>query len=326
MRLTRRCYSLARNLTLLLVAMVSFNCHAAIYPLPPSGTDLIGALDTVTANQQDTLLDIAKRFNIGQKEISISNPGVDRWLPGENTQILLPTRYVLPDTPRDGVVLNIPEMRLYYYPSPGKYQHRTVETYPVSIGRMDWQTPLGDARIIAKTANPVWRPPESIKQEHAAAGDPLPDVVPAGPDNPLGHYAMRLNIPGYLIHGTNKSLGIGMRVTHGCVRMYPSDIQKLFPRIKIGTRVRIVNQPVKVGWYADALFLEVHPPLEEETVDANLLGEQAKQLIIAKTEGIPIALNDQQISNAIKQKTGVPVLIGYRTLNSTDLQHALEEG
>ncbi len=284
---------------------------AETFPLPPSDIDLIGKITHTLARQQDTLLDIAKQFDIGQTEISISNPDVDRWLPGANTKVILPTRYILPSTDRRGIVLNIPEMRLYYYPDANPDQ-RSVETFPVSIGRMDWQTPLGDAKVIAKTINPVWRPPESIKKEHAEAGDPLPDVVPAGPNNPLGNYAMRLNIPGYLIHGTNKPLGIGMRVTHGCVRMYPTDIKQLFPKIKVGTKVQIVNQPAKVGWSADVLYLEIHPPLEEESNDSLGLESQIDQLISEVTEIVPVRLNQLQINMAIKHKTGVPVAIGQR--------------
>lgn len=291
----------------------SLPCFADMFPLPPQDTDLIGSLGSTLARQQDTLLDIAKQFDIGQTEISISNASVDRWLPGENTKILLPTRYILPNADRHGIVLNIPEMRLYYYS--GTTQQRIIETFPVSIGRMDWQTPLGDAKIIAKTKNPVWRPPISIKKEHAEAGDPLPDVVPAGPDNPLGLYAMRLNLPGYLIHSTNKPLGIGMRVTHGCVRMYPNDIEQLFPKVKIGTKVQIVNQPVKVGWFAESLYLEVHPPLEEEGIDNDWLQEQANLLIDEITDTIAVNLNQQQIWSAIKLQTGVPVVIGQRIEN-----------
>jgi L,D-transpeptidase ErfK/SrfK len=286
-------------------------CLAEAFPLPPSDTDLIGKITYTLARQQDTLLDIAKQFDIGQTEISISNSDVDRWLPGANTKVMLPTRYILPSTNRRGIVLNIPEMRLYYYPETNPDQ-RSVETFPVSIGRMDWQTPLGNAKVIAKTTNPVWRPPESIKKEHAEAGDPLPDIVPAGPDNPLGNYAMRLNIPGYLIHGTNKPLGIGMRVTHGCVRMYPDDIKQLFPKIKVGTRVQIVNQPAKVGWSADVLYLEIHPPLVEDSNDSFWLEEQIDQMISEATETVPVKLNQQQINIAIKHKTGVPVAIGHR--------------
>ena len=287
-------------------------CLAEIFPLPPSDMDLIGTITHTLARQQDTLLDIAKQFNIGQTEISISNPEVDRWLPGEKTRITLPTRYILPSTDRLGIVLNIPEMRLYYYAPTKQRKQRTIETFPVSIGRMDWKTPLGDTKVIAKSTRPVWRPPESIKKEHAEAGDPLPDVVPAGPDNPLGNYAIRLNIPGYLIHGTNKPLGIGMRVTHGCVRMDPVDIQSLFPKIAIGTKVQIVNQPLKMGWFADSLYLEVHPPLEEDITNRNWLQDQFDQLISDVSNVVPVKLNQQQIKIAMKQQTGIPVVIGQR--------------
>ncbi len=321
--LQRTC--LARYFCLSALLVLPLPCLPAIFPLPPLDTDLVGTLLTVSARQQDTLLDIAKQFNIGQTEISISNPGVDRWLPGEKTEILLPTRYVLPDATRKGIVLNIPEMRLYYFPEATKDKRRTIETFPVSIGRMDWQTPLGNAKIIEKTVKPVWRPPISIKKEHAEAGDPLPDVVPAGPDNPLGNYAMRLNLPGYLIHSTNKPLGIGMRVTHGCVRMYPGDIEKLFQKIKIGTKVQIVNQPVKVGWYADSLYLEVHPPLEEEGVDASWLEDQTNLMIANASTGSTVALNQHLVKTTIKQQTGIPVVIGQRIDAAVEKSQAVSQ-
>ena len=307
-----------RHLFSVLWCFFSLTCLAETFPLPPLDTDLIGSVYFVSARHQDTLLDIAKQFNIGQTEISISNPGVDRWIPGENTKILLPTRYVLPKSIRQGIVLNIPEMRLYFYPQEKLELRRTVETFPVSIGRMDWQTPLGDARIIEKKQNPVWRPPKSIKKEHADAGDPLPDVVPSGPDNPLGDFAMRLNLPGYLIHSTNKPLGIGMRVTHGCVRMYPTDIEKLFPKVKIGTHVQIVNQPIKAGWLAESLYLEVHPPLEEDIEDAGWLEDQADLIIAEMTEGKPVLLNRQLIKSTIKEQTGVPVIVGQQVEAESD--------
>ncbi|MCH9699475.1 MAG: L,D-transpeptidase family protein [Gammaproteobacteria bacterium] len=298
-----------RLIWVLCIAVYCLPGFTALYTLPPQDTDLIGSLTVVHTRKEDTLLDVAKLHNIGQKEITISNPGVDRWIPGDRTKIVLPTRYILPDVKRQGIVLNIPEMRMYYF-SRLDHQPHSVETFPVSIGRMDWQTPLGKARIIEKTLNPSWRPPESIKQEHAADGDPLPDVVPSGPDNPLGNYAMRLNLPGYLIHSTNKPLGIGMRVTHGCVRMYPSDIETLFPKVNIGTQVQLVNHPVKVGWFADTLYIEVHPPLEEEDVDSSWLQTQAEMLIDEKIAELTVTLDTEQLKTAISEKTGVPVAIG----------------
>jgi lipoprotein-anchoring transpeptidase ErfK/SrfK len=173
----------------------------------------------------------------------------------EGTRVILPTQHILPDTPREGLVLNLPEMRLYYYPKPSTGKPRTVVTFPVSIGRMDWATPLGLTRVTAKVINPVWYPPASIRAEHEQEGQALPPEVAAGPDNPLGQYALQLGRPGYLIHGTDRPYGIGMRATHGCIRLYPEDIQRLFEEVPVGTPVRIVNQPYKAGWYRGVLYL-----------------------------------------------------------------------
>jgi len=236
--------------------------QAEVYDLPPEGNDVVGALTVVTARADDTLLEIARRNGLGYEDIVRANPDVDAWLPGEGTSVTLPTRYVLPRGPRNGVVLNLAEYRLYYYPTPEEGQPAVVMTYPISIGRMDWETPLGRTTIISKVRNPAWYPPASIRAEHAADGDPLPRIVPAGPRNPLGKYAMRLGLPGYLIHGTNSPAGVGMRVTHGCIRMFPEDIDFLFGRVDVSTAVRIINEPVKMGWSGDELLLEIHRTLE----------------------------------------------------------------
>jgi len=248
-----------------LLALVPTWLQAATFILPPPDTDLIGHDQTVYARYEDTLMDIARARSIGYEEILKVNPEVDRWLPGDGTPVELPTRYILPDTPREGIVLNLPEMRLYYFPPPGPGGIPTVQTYPIGIGRMDWETPLGTTTIVSKTENPQWRPPASIKQEHLELyNEVLPDVVPAGPDNPLGLFAMRLGIPGYLIHGTNKKYGVGSRVSHGCVRMYNDDIEHLFPQVPQGTTVRIINQPVKIGRLAGGLFIEAHAPFVQD--------------------------------------------------------------
>ncbi len=238
---------------------------AATLLLPPEGTDLVGVPVWVHTRHEDTLLDVARDYSVGYEEVLRANPGVDTWIPGEGTRVLLPTRYVLPPGPRDGVVINLPEYRMYYFPKPAKDGRAKVITYPISIGKMDWHTPIGQHRIISKAKNPPWFPPESVRREHAARGEPLPRVVPPGPQNPLGAYAMRLNLTSYLIHGTNDPDGVGMRVTHGCIRMFPEHIESLFPLVDVGTTVHIISEPIKVGWAADALYAEVHPPLEEES-------------------------------------------------------------
>lgn len=286
--------------------------QATVYPLPPPDTDMIGQVKVVYATKTDTLIDIARRHSLGYDEMVHANPGVDRWAPGEGTPIVLPTRYILPDTPREGIVLNIAELRLYYYPSAGPGEQRVVHTYPVSIGRMDWKTPLGTTRVTGKEADPAWRPPASIKAEHAAQGDILPDVIPGGPDNPLGRHALRLALPSYLIHGTNRPYGIGMHVTHGCVRMYPEDIERLFGMTPVGTSVRIVNQPVKVGRFNGALFMEAHEPLEEDNIPIKVTLEQAHQAVIAKTGPDMPGVDQAALQAAMEQVSGIPVSIGAR--------------
>ena len=247
---------------MLLLLGLPFAALAEVYEMPAAGNDVVGALTMVAARADDTLLDIARRHGLGYEDIVRANPDVDIWLPGEGTEVVLPTRFVLPPGPRTGIVLNLAEYRMYYFPTPKAGETAIVMTYPMSIGRMDWETPLGRTSIISKVRNPSWYPPESIRAEHAADGRPLPRIVPAGPDNPLGQYAMRLGLPGYLIHGTNRPAGVGMRVTHGCVRMFPEDIGFLFGQVKVNTPVRIINEPVKIGWDNDELVVEVHRTLE----------------------------------------------------------------
>lgn len=276
--------------------------------LPPPDVDLVGNIRVIRAQQQDTLIDIARRHGLGYEEIVKANPGVNRWVPGKDTPIVLPTRYVLPTAPRQGIVLNISEMRLYYYPKPKKGEKPVVMTFPVSIGRMDWKTPLGETKIIQKQKDPAWYPPASIKAEHAAQGEILPNVVPGGPDNPLGRYALRLGIPGYLIHSTNKPYGIGMRVTHGCVRMYPENIETLFPLVSVSTPVRIVDQPVKAGWLADTLFLEAHGPLQESKTPIQVSIEEAIRMI--KRKVLPGTSADMlAVQLVVEQASGLPVPI-----------------
>ncbi|MDX1517216.1 MAG: L,D-transpeptidase family protein [Woeseiaceae bacterium] len=259
-----------RLIVIIVALMFARTSGAATYVLPADGSDVIGEIMTVTATFEDTLVDIARRHGVGYQDIVRANPGVDVWVPGEGTQVVIPTRYVLPPAPRTGVVLNLAEYRMYYYPEPAAGQPAEVMTFPISIGRRDWETPIGVTRIVAKAVNPSWYPPQSVRDEHAAEGRPLPSVVPPGPDNPLGKHALRLALPGYLIHGTNRPAGVGMRVTHGCLRMFPEDVEYLYSLVGVNTSVRIINEPVKIGWLGDELVMEVHPLLESapaETVD-----------------------------------------------------------
>ncbi|WP_335340039.1 L,D-transpeptidase family protein [Sedimenticola selenatireducens] len=234
--------------------------NALSFPLPAPGNDIVGEVRQIQTRYEDTFSDIARANGLGYTEMTESNPQVDPWLPGEGTSVTLPTRFILPPGPREGVVINLAELRLYYFP---KGEDRVI-TYPLGIGREGWSTPTGNARVTRKQQGPTWYPPESIRQEHAAKGNPLPKVVKPGPDNPLGTHAIYLSMAGYLLHGTNKPYGVGMRVSHGCIRLYPEDIAVLFDQVAPNTPVRIINEPYKAGWENGRLFVETHPPLSEQ--------------------------------------------------------------
>ncbi|MFT3752587.1 MAG: L,D-transpeptidase family protein [Paludibacter sp.] len=256
------------------------------------GQDVIGEIQVTRASKEDTLSDIARRFNLGYEELVRANPGVDPWVPGEGREIVLPTRFVLPDAPREGLVVNLAALRVFYFPKrqPGELQ--TVITHPIGIGKVGWTTPEGLTKVTSKRKDPTWTPPASVRKEHAERGDPLPKVVPAGPDNPLGAFAMNLGWPGYLIHGTNKPYGVGMRSSHGCLRFYPEDIALLFHDLAIGTPVRVVNQRVTAGWHAGQLYVQVMPPSEEEL--------EAQK---TKPESVPPVLNDAFMGKLVQQAT-----------------------
>jgi L,D-transpeptidase ErfK/SrfK len=236
--------------------------HAQIFQLAPD-QDLIGQGGQTTAEQADTLPDIARRYHLGFDEIGVSNPGVDTWLPGAGTMVHLPMQHLLPNVPRTAIVINLPDNRLYYFHDDA-HGRPVVESYPISVGQMDWKTPLGVTNIVRKEKDPTWYPPKSVRAKHLQDGDVLPESIPPGPNNPLGAFALRLGIPGgaYLIHGTNLPVGVGMQITHGCIRLYPEDIEYLFREVPVGMAVRIVNQRIKTGWVDGALYLEVHHPLE----------------------------------------------------------------
>jgi L,D-transpeptidase ErfK/SrfK len=296
--------------TFLLTNIVISQSQADIFTLPPADVDVIGQMSTITASSNDTLLDIARRYDLGQNEILLANPSVDRWLPEDNAVVVLPNRFILPNVERTGMVLNLPEMRLYYFPEAAAGETPIVITHPISVGRMDWETPLGKTSIINKKKDPDWRPPQSLKDEAIAEGnEPLPDIVKAGPDNPLGRYAMRLGIPGYLIHSTNKPYGVGMRVTHGCLRMYPEDIERLFEDIPVGTQVHIVNQPIKLGRLAGSLFVELHPPLDEDKDKYANYMQSVLDAIAEFTAEDDINLSGRALWEAIEHQDGIPVAV-----------------
>ena len=234
------------------------------FPYDPKATGVVGTLQATIANEEDTLSDIARRFNLGYDEVVNANPGVDPWLPKAGTRIVLPTQFILPDAPHEGVVVNLAALRLFYFPKPEKKgDPRVVMTMPIGIGMVGWATPTGTTKITTKRKDPFWTPPASVRKEHAAEGDILPPRVPPGPDNPLGAFAMNLGWPSYLMHGTNKPAGVGMRASHGCIRLYPEDIATIFPMVPVGTKVTVVNQPTLHRIQDGRLFVQSFPPHEE---------------------------------------------------------------
>ena len=287
--------------------------HAVEFPLREDGAALIGEVQRVRTRYEDTLIELARKHSLGYEELVRVNKGVDPWLPGAGTEILIPGQRLLPPGERDGIVVNLPEHRMYYFPKPGKGERPRVFTYPVSVGKMDWRTPLGVTKVVRKQKDPPWYPPESVRKDRAARGDPpLPAVVPPGPDNPLGTRAMRLDIPGgsYLIHGTNNPDAVGMAVTHGCLRMYPEDVERLFDVTPVGTRVALINEPVKLARFGGEVWLEVHPPVDEsgqaKPVDIEAFEVRLNELLGAAE----VIIDWDTALRVMREATGMPTLIG----------------
>ncbi len=288
--------------------------QAAVFDAPKEGDDIIGHSSETAAVESDTLVELGRQYNQGYREMQLANPGIDPWLPGADTKITVPSQYILPDAPREGIVLNVAELRLYYYPPEGSQYAGKVITYPLGIGREGWATPLGKTRITRTRANPTWTPPQSIKDEHAEKGAPLPDVVPAGPDNPLGEYALYLSLPSYLLHGTNKPGGIGLRVSHGCIRLYPEDIAALFSMAGAGTPVNIVNQPYKTGWLNGELYLEAHPPDGEGKKRVETYTPIVERIIAATQDKPEYPVGWLHAQELGKTSHGMPSAIGAKKL------------
>ena len=296
----------------LLASLLVAPPHATTYTLANPADTVVGQDKSVTTVYEDTLYDLARTYSLGSEELIRVNPGVDPWLPGAGKVITIPDRHILPTGPREGIVVNLPEHRLYYFPKPLRGKPVTVITYPISIGKMDWRTPIGVTHVIAKTRNPSWYPPESVRKEHAANGDPLPPVVPPGPDNPLGAYAMRLAAGNgtYMIHGTNNPIAVGMAVTHGCIRMYPDDVAALFPLIPVGTPVRIINEPVKVAWVDGELLLEAHPPVNAEGQSFEPDVDQFAALLREAVGDSTVAIHWDYAREVLQRADGVLATVG----------------
>lgn len=292
---------------LFLTAILTFNfltfliipsVNAAPYPYTKNNT-VVGFLKDYTVKNDESLIEIARKFKLGYNEIADANPDIDPFVPGNGTSVTIPSSWILPDVKTyEGVVINLSEMRLYYFFRKGN--SNLVATFPVGIGSEGNDTPTGEFKIVEKIVKPSWHVPESIRKEKPN----LPAVVPPGPDNPLGSHALRLSLRNYLIHGTNRPWGVGRRASHGCIRLYPEDIPKLFRAVSKGTRVIIVNQPIKAGIKNNKVFIEVHK--DDYHKKANY-PNMAVKLLMAKN--LLKGVNTKKLYEAIKEKKGIPVEI-----------------
>lgn len=309
-------------LLLALPGLAAGQAMAAEFVLLPD-SDVIGAVEVIRIVDERTFMDVTRKYNVGLEDLERANPEADYARLIAGTDLVIPSRYVLPDAPREGIVVNVPEYRIYYYPDG---ESGRVLTFPISIGKEGWTTPYGRTTVVSKTHLPTWYPPASVRAEHEAAGDPLPAIVPPGPDNPLGEHALYLGFASYLIHGTNRPTGLGMRASHGCIRMFPEDVELLFRMVEPGTRVTIVNQPYKLGWGEGGLYIEAHPPLAEESEDWTL-SELARIYVAATTERRAEFLWDEAEA-ALVEGRGIPEFVsveGTITLADLDVEDAVGE-
>ncbi len=291
--------------------------RAAAYGLSGPDTDVVGGVVPLKTRYEDTLASVAEAQGLGWRELIDANPGIDPWIPGEGTLIDLPTRYVLPSGAREGVVINVSEFRLYYFPPGGSM----VVTYPVGLGRLDFPTPLVDTQVKSVVPNPTWTPGPTARREHAERGNPLPPVVPPGPDNPMGSMAIVLGIPSYFIHGTNQPFAVGQTASLGCIRMYNQHVEALAEMVRRGVPVRIVNEPYKVGWRDGDLYAEVHQDIYDTVPPGEL--ERRIKAAAGDQEG---TVNWALVQYLLDQPTGIPTPIQYprqqTAVRSTDLSPA----
>ncbi len=281
------------------------------------GQDVIGAVQVVKVQKGQVLTDIGRRFNLGYKEMTRANPGVSVWLPRVGTPVVLPTQFILPDAPHRGIVVNLAALRLFYFPPHKRGQPQIVITHPVGIGRRGFVTPQGVTHVMWHEKNPVWEVPASILAEHAKEGAPLPKVVGPGPENPLGDYALHLGWPGYLIHGTNKPVSVGWRVSHGCIHLFPEDIKQIFNMVPNGTEVRVVNQPYVFGWKDGRLYMVAYGPLKGDRRPWKKDWRRLLPTLLTHAERVALRRHGQRIdwtrvAQLVASPRGIPVPVSGR--------------
>jgi L,D-transpeptidase ErfK/SrfK len=283
----------------------TLDANALTFQLPEQGK-IVGHVSTATVLAGESFTDVARKNDIGYYELLEANPSINPMHPKAGQVVTIPTRYILPSGPREGIVINTAELRLYYYP-PGQ---NTVVTEPIGIGRQGWETPTGDLSIIQKQKDPTWHAPPAVIADLARKGIYYPKEVPPGPDNPLGRYMMRLSNHTYLIHGTNAPQGVGRRVSAGCIRMYPEDVERLFYTVGIGTKVRIVNEPYKVAWVGNNLYMESHQPLKETRRGGQL--STMWTTAVKQVAGLrnSVSVDWARVNQVGHAQSGIPAVVG----------------
>lgn len=282
----------------------AFSSFAVAYDVKPD-TNVIGQVFEVNSHLGETLLEVGRRYDIGAYQITAANPGLDKKKPlNVGTKVVIPAQFILPNIEREGIIINLAEQRMYYFPN----NEQTVITEPVGIGRKgEWQTPIGVTKITKKDFNPNWYPTASVRREAAKHGTPIPWKFPPGPNNPIGKHIFRLGWNAYLIHGTNQTESVGGQVSAGCIRMLPEGIERIYDKVEVGTKVTVINEPIKIGWQGNKLFIESHKFTLNQSEDSQSaivakLGEYVNQK--------HFYLSWQMVKKYIDLQLGYPQVIG----------------
>lgn len=302
----------AHLLKLVILSIMMLFCSSQVFAAKyfiRYNSDIVGNMHVVTAEKNDSFLNLARTYDVPFNAMVTANPKLNPWGPGTGNLVVIPGRFILPNVERKGIVINIAEFRIYYFPEDEPY---VVHSYPIGIGEKSTPTPLLSTQVIEMQSDPTWHVPNSIRDPYTARGQYYPKTVPAGPGNPLGEYAIRLGLPSYLIHGTNQPDGVGMRVSHGCIRLYPEDIEDLFSRVTIDTPVQIIHQSYKTGWELGQMYLEVHQELLEyekpiEDQLSNLVTTIQYQMLQMSPD---VDMDNDEIRQVLEDSEGIPTKIG----------------
>ena len=305
----------ANLLFFLVLTIFSLKAYALTFALPNTDDTVVGRTRIINTIDNMDITDYGVKYQIGYLEFKESNRNFNIDNLHEGEQLVVPNKYILPDAPHEGTVINLPELRVYYYPK----DKNEVLTFPVGIGREGADTPVVETTIIAKYVKPNWIPPKVARDIALKEGIVLPKMIPPGPDNPLGEYAMRFSFldkktisPTYLMHGTNDPSGVGKRSSAGCIRMYPNDMKELFQLIKIGDKVTIINKFAKAGWKGDKLYLEVHSPIDkkDKLVSYNDIIYEVSKILIKQTRVKLAQINWNKVITVAKKQNGIPEVVG----------------